>query len=229
MIITVTKINEPIYFDREFSGFKTIKLKSVTLFNSFYNVWKYEINDPDYKVIDDDSERPTWYNIQLEEGFYSNVDFIDSIYAELLNKSANIKKLKMWVNNKKQFCIKNDTGYQFRLLNDHFLGFRDKWINDITITSSCLDKKPYQFNYFYLYCDILDTYDNYLDENPSDVLEILPVIESNKFESKHTYNENFTPKLIKSRFNKIKIDIKDENGNDIDFHGYPFLIQLEIL
>ena len=223
MIITISKCNKPIYFDKEISGFKTITLKSATLFNSFYNVFKYL---PEERIIEDNDSVPKWYNLQLKEGFYSNESLIENIYTKIKNKGGDVGDLKIYVDNAGQVCINNKTVYQFRLLNDHCWGFKDKWIaQNIPYT---FNTKSYKFNFFCIHCDILDTCDNYLDEKQSDILEMLPVIESNKFASKHVYNDNFTPKIIHSRFNKIKIDIKDENGNNIDFHDYPILLKFEL-
>ena len=230
MILTIDTFKLPsddikVQFKQPLIGFKTIKLKSVTLYNSFFNVTK---TLPDKRA----ENYPSLYDIQIDEGFYNSANFIEAIYKELkYKKHADISKIKLFLDPAtSKFTISNYTNYEIYIMNKHPFGFEDHfWIPKYIHFTISERVSPYPFNSFQIHCNILDTHDNYYNANPSDILDVLPVIESNEFASKHTYeSESFSAKKVKSEIKEIDFKITDENGYVIDFHDYPILLKFEL-
>lgn len=88
---------------------------------------------------------------------------------------------------------------------------------------------------YYVHCDLIQRKNNLFRNikgycTESDILCILPVDTSKRWWDTVTYNNlNCIFKPNKKEINSLTLWISDEDGNHIDFNGYPILYELEVL
>ena len=85
------------------------------------------------------------------------------------------------------------------------------------------------FNNYFINCDLLDKDENLFNGNPSTILACFD-IDGKSFERVEYSPKQITMKKITSGkyISSIRITVKDENGELIDFNNLPFRFEVEI-
>jgi len=225
LYINSEHLNQPtnditVHFHETLIGYKHIRLFECKLYNSWYNITK-ENNiltftmtgkkEPSIKVIE-----PGNYNVETLSQAIGRIKFINFKRMHATGKTLLIldEKYKVDFTSPKNYA--------------KMLGFEEKVYEKTQISQNRANFLP--VSEYVVHCDIIDTQD-YINGKRCDYLQILTLQDTNEICEQVTYSyPNSIPVPIKHiPLNSIKIWITDQNGNNIDFHGYPITYQLELL
>ena len=211
------------------SDFKHIRLLQCTLFNSWHNI------TPANNVLRHQVSRGGHKTKILEPGNYNIETLNEAIDLPNITFTKSKPTGRVKLNLSKDWEVEFDYEKNFASL----LGFGEK-----RLSKSQEGPKPANFltvSQYVVHCDAIDKAKNYvtsgedewLEGNPSDYLETLPVRETREISEKVVYDiKNPTNMPLKSDgagvLSSMKIWITDQNGKSVDFHGYPYSLCIEL-
>jgi len=231
-------------FDTPLINVKSIKLKSVKLCNSFFNI-SFDLGNNKVAFVGvSGSGRRDDTEIQLIDGFYTLKDIEKIInenlkhdampgdigdvqlkfeYYEYSNKVTIYKEVK-----------KNSPLKQFWIKGEFLktLGFRSSdYLSIISHPKTCeFAMKLYPFSNYYIHCDLIDKRTNYFNSKQSEILCMLPVDRTKRWWDMVSYSSlDYTFKPNKNDINSMKLWITDEKNNQVDFNGYPIFYEFEVI
>lgn len=219
--------NVELHFNRPFIGLQTITLKSVTMYNAFYN---YHCNrfQASFECKHDNA---TGQIIKIPDGFYKYHQMADALLQAFKRLGADTNKIKIWLDpiTGHTKLLQTDNKTVFTLYPPNMFGFKSRgfYPSDEPYVSE-EPARVYPFHTIQVHCNILQKDYNYFNSEPSDILCTLDVKESFSFGSKHTYAPD-TKKRIVSEFNSIRLSLTDEFGVGIDMlNDFPIIYTLEL-
>ena len=236
---TETDNEKIIEFEEPLLNVKEIKLNSIQLHNSYSNINKK--NDSITITTQDKFSKTTDHKLTFREEAFYTIDHFCNIINLFLNQSIwpeNIKgnvevKIQHDLANNKVVITKEEKNElelnDFRITSEflHRLGFKNTKLIPIPAESD-YGVKLSPYTNFQVHCDLVTntTYNG----KESDILCLLPVDQKKRWWDSVTYrNIGCTLKPNKKEINSIKLWITDEDGNHIDFNGYPILYELKVI
>ena len=224
LYINSEHLNQPandiiIQFHETMTGYKHIRLLECKLYNSWYNITK-ENNRFNFTVDKKPSVKV------LEEGNYN----IESL-VQAIGRAKMINFKRVHATSKTLMILEEKYKIDFTKPNNFakLLGFEENVYNKTQISQHRANFLP--VSEYVVHCDIIDSPTNYINGKRADYLQILTLRDTNEICEKVTYSypNSISVPIKHTSLNSIKIWITDQNGSNIDFHGYPISYQLELL
>ena len=223
VVLTVlTNSNDhTVYFDEPIEKFEFIRLIKCYLYNSWYNLKNRGVLSifDDQNAADINIISPGNYTIKSMGKKLQDIFTKEGIKVQLFDETGSI-------------VIENPLKNNFfhRNLTSLFgLPFEENKIYHKLRKETSINRF-YSFNNYLIKCDLLDKNENFFNGNKSDVLGCY-VITGQPFE-RVIYSQKQTPfrKVRSGKFvQSMKISVTDENGELIDFNGFPLIFEFEII
>ena len=242
-------LNEPIYLP-PIKDAKYIKLKSLSLYNSFHNVCSENSNDCVVTISQHIGTIELWgpkHTMSIppfKNGLY-NLDDIEDEINDFIEKTYDRGYRFIFKIDKSTGCLTirevKPRGVNYSL----YISFGSKLRELLGIGEEArIIKIPFtaenKLKLFppnlYLHCNIVDTSKNLFISNDGQVrykqvIAELPFTEKdigNRRYSIHHFNPNTIVPCVSS-FNSLTFNITDSNFKDVDFNGYPIYFKLSIV
>jgi len=219
----------------------SIKLKSVKLCNSFYNISADLGNNTiAFTAVSGSgpSSRRTDTIINILDGIYNLMDIEKTLNDSIKKKSGDIGDVQLKfkhdnLNNHVTISkqVKKDSPVTLFYISGKFLkllGFENAMV--IVPQTSDYGMKINPIVNYYIHCDLIDKRMNYFNSKESDVICILPLDQTKRWWSMLNYSSlDCTFKPSKYVINSMKLWITDVENNRIHLNGYPVIYELEII
>ena len=207
-----------INFNPALVGYSKIRLLQCKLYNSWYNIT--ELNNKLYC-----HNGIKWTTKTLPPGNY-NISTLNN----MLNKNITLKhndatgKINIKLDNNFKIDFTKDDSFA------ELLGFNKKIFDKENQTGAFRsDFSPVKD--YAIYCDIIDSPNNYFNGERSRYLEILPLRNTIDISDEVSYEfpDSIYTEIRQSEKFNINLSITQVNGNNINFHGFPVSYVLELI
>ena len=212
--------DETIWLDEPIENFESIRLISCSFYNSWHNLKKRgEISVVDFMDVADVKRiSPGYYSLQSLGKEIKNILDKEKIKVTIDEKGLILSKHPI-----KKVIFDRELSYLLGLSQEgqrYTLKKEDKIINRLV-----------SFNNFIISCDIIDKNDNFFNGKPSTVLACFEI--RGKAYEREIYDSKIIPfrKIAggKQVINSLRITVKEETGEVIDFNGLPLRFEIEII
>ena len=217
VLLTVVTTSNPhtLYFDHPIEKPSYIRLLSVSLYNSWYNL-------KESAIIYADISNSKALEATLLPGYYTTDFLVDAFNDIKRNNPKFVITAKRWTAVGSMIIHGGNTRFSNGLLQ--LLGIPK--VSSITFVKRLTSPSTY-----FVHCDLIDKRQNLLNGKPSTVLARFN-IRGQPFEKVHYQTPQ--PHVLRDTdsgdydVNSITLSVKDENGNLFDFNGTPLEFELEI-
>ena len=222
VVLTIVTQNngETVYFDEPISQAHFMKLISCSLYNSWHN-----LKSVGQIYFKEDKE----VLASIPQGHYTSESLAEEL-TKSLKSNKNIKKITLETN-------KPNSGLKItvweptinkEILVSHALS---RLINSgPTLTTISYVKKLTSPSTYFIYCNLIDKNQNFLNNNKSDLLAKVDIKGKpyEKISYGATKHEPFRECSTVSHVQSITVSVKDQDGELFDFNGLPLEFVLEI-
>ena len=221
VLLTVFTTSNPhtLYFDHPIEKPSYIRLLSVSLYNSWYNLKQ----NAALVYLDLTVNKSVTENIS--QGYYTLEQLADKIKGAFAGKNVG---LETELNTPRSvMTIYNTKGADIQLSQNlsHLLGI------DGDLKRVVYVKRLHSQATYFVHCDLMDKKQNLLNGKPSTVLARFD-IRGKPFEKVHYQTPQ--PHVLRDTesgdkdLNSITLSVQDENSNLFDFNGMPLEFEVEI-
>lgn len=230
MNITFNNTKE-IFIRKDLTEFKTVTLETAIIPFAWYNVKQsYKNNFFHYIIIDVDSKvMQNKGSITIPDGYYTVNTFNAAIQEKLKEIGYNNAIEINYLENQGRIRIikhKEEFIASFHKEFRHFLGLDDTY-QGVFSGEETAKFPPIFFDIQYkIYCNIIDSSKNIVNGDESEILATFTP-KFKKYGVSQVFKTHNSLAIENYDYTRIKIEIKDQDDNTIDFH-LPFIVELKL-